>query len=93
MFYLEIQKRPRVFTQGEILRHFLDFKEKFLSKYWIFQYVLYILTLKAAIRTAADDIYKNSYYCFSEKIRFDISSESSAGQRIHLKKSSLIFFE
>ena len=31
--------------------------------------------------------------CFSEKIRLDVSSESSARQRIHRKKSSLIFFE
>ena len=30
---------------------------------------------------------------FSEKIRLDVSSESSARQRIHMKKSSLIFFE
>ena len=35
------------------------------------------------IKTAADDIRK--YFCFSEKIRLDVSSESSARQRIHLK--------
>ena len=30
---------------------------------------------------------------FSEEIRLDISCESSARQKIHMKKSSLIFFE
>ena len=56
--------------------------------------------------TAADDIHKYFFYCFSEKIRLDVSSESSARQRIHMKilalfsltedsheNSSLIFFE
>ena len=33
-----------------------------------------LLTLKAPITNAADDIHK---YCFSEKIRLDISCESS----------------
>ena len=37
-----------------------------------------ILTLKAPIRTAADDIHKYFFHCFSEKIRLDVSSESSA---------------
>ena len=41
------------------------------------------LTLKAPITTAADDIHKY-FYCFSEKISLDVSSESSARQRIHL---------
>ena len=52
-----------------------------------------LLTLKAPITTAADDINKYFLYCFSDKIRLDDSSESSAGQRIHMKKSSLIFLE
>ena len=34
--------------------------------------------------TAADDI-----HCFSEKIRLDASSQSSARQRIHMKKALL----
>ena len=46
-----------------------------------------ILTLKAPIMTAADDI--NIFYCFSEKIRLDISSESSARQRFHMKNQAL----
>ena len=33
------------------------------------------LTLKAPITTAADDIHKYFFHCFSEKIRFDVSSE------------------
>ena len=38
------------------------------------------LTLKAPVMTAADDIHKYFFYCFSEKIRLDVSSESSAGR-------------
>ena len=51
------------------------------------------LTLKAPIATAADDIHKYFSLFFLEKITLVVSSESSARQRIHLKKSSLIFFE
>ena len=47
------------------------------------------LTLKALITTAADDIHKYFFYCFSEKIRLDVSSESSARQRIHMKNQAL----
>ena len=66
------------------LRVFLDDG----SKSWIF------LTLKAPITTAADDIYKYFFavfFFFSEKIRFGVSSESSARQRqmIHLKHQTL----
>ena len=48
-----------------------------------------ILTLKAPITTAADDIHKYFFYCFSEKIGLDVSCESSARQRIHLKHQAL----
>ena len=48
-----------------------------------------LLTLKAPIMTAADDILKYFFYCLSEKIRFDFSSESSARQRIHMKNQAL----
>ena len=44
-----------------------------------------LLTLKAPITTAADDIHKCFVHCFSEEIRLDVSSESSARQRIHMK--------
>ena len=47
------------------------------------------LTLKAPITTAADDIHKYFFHCFSEKTRLDVSSESSAGQRIHMKNQAL----
>ena len=47
------------------------------------------LTLKAPITTAADDIQKYFFHCFSEKIRLDVSSESSARQRIHIKNQAL----
>ena len=39
--------------------------------------------------TEADDIHKYLFHCFSEKIRLDVSSESSAGQRIHTKNQAL----
>ena len=39
--------------------------------------------------TAADDIHKYFFIVFSEKIRPDISSESSARQRIHMKNKAL----
>ena len=49
-----------------------------------------LLTLKAPIKTAADNIHKYFFItCFSEKIRLDISSESSARQRIHMKNQAL----
>ena len=42
---------------------------------------------------AADDIYKYMYFFIvfflSEKIRLDVSSESSARQRIHMKNKAL----
>ena len=47
---------------------------------------VYKLTLKAPITTAADDIHEYFFYCFSEKIRLDLASESCARQRIHMKK-------
>ena len=39
--------------------------------------------------TAADDIHKYFFIVFSEKIRLDVSSESSAQQRIHKKNQAL----
>ena len=47
-----------------------------------------VLTLKAPITAAADDSLKISH-CFPEKIRLDISCESSAMQRIHMKCEAL----
>ena len=41
------------------------------------------------ITTAADDIHKYFFLCFSEKVRLDVSSESSARQRIHMKNQAL----
>ena len=31
----------------------------------------------------------NIFHCFLEKIRLDVSSESSVGQRIHMKNQAL----
>ena len=39
--------------------------------------------------TAADDIHLYFFHCFLEKIRLDVSSESSSGQRIHMKNQAL----
>ena len=47
------------------------------------------LTLKAPITTVADDIHKYFFIVFQEKIRLDVSSESSARQRIHTKNQAL----
>ena len=47
--------------------------------------IKFVLTFEAPITTAADDIHKYLIQCFSEKIRLDVSSESSARQRIHMK--------
>ena len=48
----------------------------------------FMLTLKAPITTAADDIHTYFFIFFSEKIRLDVSSESSARQRIHMKNQA-----
>ena len=48
-----------------------------------------MLTLKAPITTVADDIHKYYFMVFQKKIRLDVSSESSARQRIHLKHQAL----
>ena len=47
------------------------------------------LTLKAPVTTVADDIHKYFFIVFSEKIRLDVSNESSARQRIHMKNQAL----
>ena len=41
------------------------------------------------ITTAADDIHKLFFHYFSEKIKLDVSSDSSARQRIHMKNQAL----
>ena len=46
------------------------------------------ITLKALIMTAADDIHKYFFIVFLEKIRCDVSNESSARQRIHMKNQA-----
>ena len=38
--------------------------------------------------TAADDNHKYFFHCFSEKIRLDVTSESSARQKIHMKNQA-----
>ena len=39
--------------------------------------------------TAADDIHKYFFIVFQKNIRLDVSSESSARQRIHMKNQAL----
>ena len=53
------------------------------------KHAAFTLTLRAPITTAADDIHKYFSLFFSEKIRLDVSSESSARQRIQLKNEAL----
>ena len=54
-----------------------------------FSHWLCFLTIKAPITTAADDSHKYFFHCFSEKIKLDVSSESSVRQRIHMKNQAL----
>ena len=42
------------------------------------------------ITTAAEDSLEFFFHCFSEKIKTNISCESSARQRIHMKYQALI---
>ena len=51
-----------------------------------------VLALKASIRTAADNSLGFFFNVFSEQRRLDISCESSARQRIHMKHKALLFF-
>ena len=60
----------------------------FLSATLLNGSMLLKLTLKAPITTAADDNHKYFSLFFREN-RFDVSSESSAGQRIHMKNQAL----
>ena len=46
---------------------------------------LNFITLIAPVMTT----FINFFYCFSEKKRLDVSSESSARQRIHMKNQVL----
>ena len=62
---------------------FLGLSELFLLKNYDIS-----LTLKAPITTAADDIHK-FFIVFSKKRRLDVSSESSARQRIHMKNQAI----
>ena len=39
---------PGAFREGEVLRPFQDFREKFWSKFWISLYFLYIFTSPSA---------------------------------------------
>ena len=67
--------------------------EQFLLKAYpfalIFRVITVIFTLKAPITSAADNIHKYFFIVFSEKTRLDVSSESSARQRIHMKNEAL----
>ena len=48
------------------------------------------LILTAPITIAADDSLEYSFIVFPEKIRLDISCESSARQMIHMKHQALL---
>ena len=59
-----------------------------VCKSTIFSFVALSAKL-SPITTAADDVHKYFILVFSEKIRLDISCESSARQRIHIKHQGL----
>ena len=42
------KSHPRALREGEVLRQFQDFREKFWSKFWISLYILYIFTSPSA---------------------------------------------
>ena len=52
-------------------------------------FILATLFNMAPITTAADDSLEYFFHCFSDKIMLEISCESSAWQRIHMKHQSL----
>ena len=60
-----------------------------LYEFYVDLHIIYLLTLKAPIMTAADDSLEYFFQHFSEKIRLDILCESSARQRIHIKHQAL----
>ena len=61
----------------------------FKASYTVVVLLLAALTLKVPIAIAADNIHKYFFIVFSEKIRLDVSTESSARQRIHMKNQAL----
>ena len=52
-------------------------------------YTVFVLTLKAPVTTAADEIFFYFFFIFSEKTSLDISCELSAKQTIHMKCQDL----
>ena len=66
----------------------LCFKSMCLSEFFTHNFELVSLTLKAPIMTAADDIHKYFFIVFQ-----NVSSESSARQRIHVKNQALFSWE
>ena len=77
------KNKKSVKFQGDML-NFCDFIQVF-----IFTRNHHLKIHKAPITTAADNIHKIFFYCFSEKIRLDVSNESYARQRIHMKNQTL----
>ena len=51
------------------------------------------LTLKAPIASAVDNSVEYFLHCFSEKIGLDISCESFARQKIHMKHQAYLFWK
>ena len=78
---MTLENQPHIIRPAIILR----------IGYSVYSVYIYIFqfTLKAPITTAADDIHEYFFHCFSEKLRLDVSSESSARQKIHMKNQAL----
>ena len=63
-------------------------KKRYLS--WIYM-GLHLLILKAPSKIAADDTFIIFTFYLSKKIRLDVSCESSAKQKIHMKHQKLFY--
>ena len=50
---------------------------------------LYIFTFMLTLKAPTTTAFINTFHCFSEKIRLDISCESSARHRIHMTHQAL----
>ena len=83
MMQLSLQQFQLNYAKEKIMKTYIDNVQ--LQSICFFT----LLRLKVPIMTAADDIHKYFFHCFSEKIRLDASSESSARQRIHVKYQAL----
>ena len=90
--YWEKAPEERVLAESDICHSACSFNARVRRMPYVFSYLIRyfpLLTLKAPITTAADGHLQIFCSCFTYKIRLGVSSESSAGQRIHIKNQAL----